>query len=74
MSTSARSASVLHGLVALKKKGLRKANTILSSAISEWKWPSSDEAENNHESDMMLFAVCDRDFGSDSSDDEIHLY
>ena len=62
--------------MALKRKGLRKANTILSSAISEWKWPSLDEAENDHERDTMLYAVCDNDFDSDSSDidDEMHLY
>ena len=63
---------MLHGLVALKRKGLRKTHTILSSAISEWKWPSA-EIENDHESETILSVVYDNDFDSDSSNDEIHL-
>ena len=56
--------------MALKRKSLRKTYTILSSAISEWKWPSNEEAENR--SEPMLSEIYD-DFDTDSSDDEIHI-
>lgn len=63
---------MLHGLVALKRKGLRSTHTILSSAISQRKWPS-DETENDHENEAMLSVVYDDDFDSDSSNDEMDL-
>ena len=59
--------------MALKRKGLKKTNTILTLAISEWKWPSSGEPENDHENETVLPEVSNNDFDSDSSDDEMHV-
>ena len=71
MSTTGKSPSVLHGLMALKRMGLKKTHTILSSAISEWKWPSVEDTEN--ESETIPSVIYDDDFDSNSSDEEITI-
>ena len=54
-----------------EKKGLKKTHTVLSSATSEWKYPSVGDTEN--ESETMTLAIYDDGFDSNSSDEEIHL-
>ena len=56
--------------MALKWKGLNKACAILSSAISEWKWPSDGVTGN---SETMPSINYDDGFDLDSRDDEIHI-
>ena len=71
LSTTGKPISVLHGLLAVKRKGLKKSYTILNSAISEWKWPTGEDTEN--ESETMPSVIYDNAFDSDSSDDEMHI-
>ena len=62
---------MLHRLAVLKSKGLKKTHTILNWAISEWKWPSVGDAEN--ESEAMPSAIFDGGFDSNSSDEKIQV-
>ena len=43
----------------------------MNSAISEWKWPTEEDTEN--ESETMPSVIYDNGFDSDSSDDEMHI-
>ena len=47
----------------MERKGLKKTNTILTLAISEWKWSSSGEPEKDHENETVLPVVSNKDFG-----------